>query len=110
MVNKPNLYCNTCTYHHGATPYLCFHPNYIGRDGDGVSLTAMEQELVKRMGCFSHSNARDKILHTYLPTLCMFPNGCHVNGQPQICEDCTLLKKTLYKILLEELCLSQSKR
>lgn len=60
--NKLRLYCNTCNHHHGETAYLCFHPDYIGRDGDGVSLTAMEQEFVKRMGCANHSQAKEWLM------------------------------------------------
>ena len=67
--NKLKLYCNTCAFCHGGTRFLCFHPSYIGGDGDGVSLTVMEQEFVKRMGCASHSGAREYLMRDVIEKL-----------------------------------------
>ena len=75
MTDKPNrsnkfqLYCKTCNHHHGATAFLCFHPDYIGCDGDGVSLTVQEQEFVKRMGCANHSQAQEYLMKDVIKVL-----------------------------------------
>ena len=41
---------NDCKYMM-ASRWVCIHPRFIGRDGNGVGLTEMEKEFVKRMGC-----------------------------------------------------------
>jgi len=49
---------NGCKYVLGS-PWVCIHPKYIGLDGDGVGLTVMEKEFVKRMGCASFEKTKD---------------------------------------------------
>ncbi len=48
-----NSCTNGCKYIFGS-PWVCTHPNYIGRYGGGVGSTEMEKEFVKRMGCASY--------------------------------------------------------
>jgi hypothetical protein len=52
MTRHPNNCLNGCKHTFGS-PFVCFHPNYIGLDGNGVGLTEMEKEFVYRMGCAS---------------------------------------------------------
>lgn len=56
-----HLRCNNGCKYRGASQWVCFHPNAIGSDGDGVGLTEYEKDHVLRLGCASHSELIQRI-------------------------------------------------
>lgn len=83
---------NKCIHTFGS-PWVCFHPNAIGKDGDGVGLTELEREHVKRLGCASYeSSISDELnfeMHCskYHKLSVVLPDHCYNcamrNGYPQ---------------------------
>jgi hypothetical protein len=62
-VYHPNRCTNGCKYTSvDPSRYICFHPRFIGGDGDGVGLLAEEKEFVKRMGCAAYESDKSKTL------------------------------------------------